>query len=161
MACRAAHKTMDTDARLKMIEDFFAAYEAGFNRALADSAEIDVEATAGAFADCFIEASPNGVLCGKNDEQFRTQIPEGFAFYRSIGTKSMKLASLTVTPLDDYHLMAKVHWEALYQKKDGSEEGIHFDVIYFVQTVGDQPRIFGYITGDEQRLLRERGLIPG
>jgi hypothetical protein len=152
---------MDTDARLKMIDGFFAAYAAGFNKALADTPEIDVEATAGAFADCFIAADPNGVSCGKNDEEFRTRIPMGFAFYRSIGTKSMKVASLAVTPLDDYHLTANVHWESVYRKKDGSEEEIDFDDIYFVRMVGDQPRIFGYVTGDEQRLLRERGLIPG
>jgi len=152
---------MDPDARLNLMEDFFAAYAAGFNKALADAPEIDVEATAGAFAGCFIAADPNGVACGKNDEQFRTQIPAGFAFYRSIGTKSMRIASLEVTPLDDYHLMAKVHWEAVYLKPDGGEERIDFDNIYFVQTIGEKPRIFGYITGDEQKLLRERGLIPG
>ncbi len=45
--------------------------------------------TAGAFADCLIAADPNGVLCGKNDEQIRTRIPEGLAFHRSIGVKSM------------------------------------------------------------------------
>lgn len=152
---------MDPDARLSMVEDFFAAYAAGFNRALADTPEIDVEATAGAFADCFIAADPNGVACGKNDEQFRAQIPAGFAFYRSIGTKSMKVASLEVTPLDDYHLMVNVHWVSVYLKLDGGEERIDFDNIYFVQTIGEKPRIFGYITGDEQKLLRERGLIPG
>ncbi len=152
---------MDTDTRMKMVEDFFAAYAASFNRALDDAPEIDVEATAGVFSDCFIAADPNGVSCGKNDEQFRAQIPEGFAFYRSIGTKSMKIASLAVTPLDDYHLMAKVHWVSVYRKKDGGDEQIDFDNIYFVQTIGNKPRIFGYITGDEQKLLRERGLIPG
>jgi hypothetical protein len=112
---------MDPDARLNQMEDFFAAYAAGFNRALADVPEIDVEATAGAFADCFIAADPNGVSCGKNDEQFRAQIPEGFAFYRSIGTKSMRVASLAVTPLDDYHLMAKVRRVSVYRKKGGGK----------------------------------------
>jgi hypothetical protein len=155
------NRTMDRDAVVKTIQDFFAAYEVRFNRALADSAEIDVEAMAGAFADCFIAADPNGVLCGKNDEEFRTRIPEGFAFYRNIGTKSMRIASLAVTPLDGCHLMANVHWESVYRKTDGSEERIDFDNIYFVQILGGKPRIFGYITGDEQKLLRERGLIPG
>ena len=50
------NRTMDRDAVVKTMQDFFAAYEAGFNRALADSAEINVEATAGAFADCFTAA---------------------------------------------------------------------------------------------------------
>jgi hypothetical protein len=31
--------------------------------------EIDVEATANSFADCFIGANPLGVQCGKNDDQ--------------------------------------------------------------------------------------------
>lgn len=152
---------MDPDARLSMVKDFFAAYAANFNRALNDVPEIDVKATAGAFADCFIAADPNGVSCGKNDEKFRARIPAGFAFYRSIGTKTTKVASLAVTPLDDYHLMAKVHRVSVYRKKGGSEERIDFVNIYFVRTIGEKPRIFGYITGDEQKLLRERGLIPG
>ncbi|HOI58484.1 MULTISPECIES: hypothetical protein [unclassified Methanoculleus] len=151
---------MDPDVRLSMMEDFFAAYAAGFNKALVDAPEIDVEATAEAFADCIIAADPNGVSCGRNGEEFRAQIPKGFEFYRSIGTKSMRVASLAVTPLDDYHLMAKVHWVSVYRRKDGSDDQIDFENIYFVQTIGEKPRIFGYITGDEQKLLRERGLIP-
>ena len=151
---------MDAHTRLRMMEDFFAVYAREFNNALADPPEIDVEATAGAFADCFVGANPHGVFCGKNDEQFRAQIPLGFASYRSIGTKSMNVASLEVTDLDDYHLMVKVHWVSMYTKLDGSDERIDFDNIYFVQIIEEKPRIFGYVTGDEQKLLRERGLIP-
>ena len=101
----------------RKLQEFFAEYETTFNRALSETATVDVEATAGAFADCFIEANPNGVMCGKNDEQFRTVIPQGYEFYRSIGTKSMEISSLTVTALDDYRAMAKVRWQALYVKK--------------------------------------------
>lgn len=141
------------------LEDFFMGYEARFNQSLAGS--IDVEGTANTFANCFIEANPFGVNCGKNDDQFRAMIPRGYEFYKSIGTKSMKILSLKITSLDDYHSMANVHWQAIYSKKDGSEESIEFDVIYFIQTAGEQPKIFAYITGDEQGVLRERGLIPG
>ncbi|WP_332449431.1 hypothetical protein [Methanoculleus sp.] len=130
------------------------------DNALADPPEIDVEATTGAFADCFVGANPHGVFCGKNGELFRAQLPAGFAFYRSIGTKSMNVGSLEVTDLDDYHLMVKVHWVSVYTNRDGSDERIDFDNIYFVQMIGEKPRIFGYVTGDEQKLLRERGLIP-
>jgi len=73
----------------------------------------------------------------------------------------MSIESLDITPLDTYHAMAKVHWNALYEKKDGGRESIEFDVIYFVQIMEKTPRIFCYITGDEQKVLRERGLIPG
>lgn len=142
------------------LEKFFADYEARVNRALGDIPEVDVEATAGAFADCFIEANPNGVVCGKNDEELRAAIPKGMEFYRSIGTKSMKVVSLMPTQLDEYHVMAKVHWKASYVKKDGRKELIEFDVIYLVQMRESIPKIFGYITGDEQKVYRERGLVP-
>ena len=150
---------MDDVERQKRINDFFSEYAAGFNNALADAPKADVEATAGAFADCFVEASPSGVSCGKNDEQFRAQIPQGYAFYRSIGTRSMRIAALSATPLDGCHSMVNVGWEGLYERKDGSEELIAFDVIYLVQEIDNQPKIFAYITGDEQKVLRERGLI--
>jgi hypothetical protein len=45
------------------------------------------------------------VNCGRNDEQFRAAIPQGNAFYRSIGTKSMKITGLEITPLDDFHTL--------------------------------------------------------
>ncbi len=147
------------DSTNQKLEEFFRGYEARFNKAMAGT--IDTEETANAFASCFIEANPFGVNCGKNDDQFRIMIPKGYEFYRSIGTKSMKIVSLGITLLDDYHSMAKVHWQANYMKKDGSEESIDFDVIYFVQMINDQLKVFAYITGDEQGVLRERGLIPG
>ena len=139
---------------------FFDEYSTRTNRALADPPQVDVEATTSAFADCFIEASPLGVNCGKNDEDFRQAIPKGLEFYRSIGTKAMNIASLKVTPLDDYHWQVNIHWVADYRRQDNSEETIEFDVIYMVQVITDQPKIFAYITGDEEKTLRDRGLIP-
>lgn len=115
----------NTDKRL---EAFFAEYEARFNEALAG--KIDIEETANSFADCFIAANLFGVLCGKNDDQFRIMIPKGYDFYKSIGTKSMSIDSIKVSSLDEYHSMAKVHWRAFCNKKDGNEEIIEFDVIY-------------------------------
>ena len=154
---------MDTEAdatRLKL-KDFFARYEERLNAALAEKPVVDVEATAAAFADCFIEASPLGVSCGKNDDELRAVIPKGYEFYRSIGTKSMNVLSLEATQLDEYHWMAKIHWEALYVKKDGSDLKLEFDVIYFLQALGGALKIFAFIAGDEQKLYREHGLVPG
>jgi len=142
----------------KKLEDFFKEYETRFNRALAGA--INVEETANSFADCFIGANPFGVLCGKNDNQFRTVITQGYEFYKNIGTKSMNIDSVNISFLDEYHSLAKVHWRSFYNKRDGREEQIDFDVIYFVQIIGEKPKIFGYITGDEQGVLREKGLIP-
>jgi hypothetical protein len=140
------------------LRKFFAEYEARMNKALGEPPEIDVEATAEAFADCFVEASPVGIVCG-NKEQLRPQIPKGYEFYRSIGTTFMKIMGLETTQLDNLHTMAKVHWDSRYVKKDGKKVQIEFDVIYLLQLIGDTPKIFAYITGDEQKVLKEHGLI--
>lgn len=145
----------------RQIETFFAEYAARFNHSLQDPPVVDVDGVLASFADCFIEASPLGVNCGKNDEQFREVIPQGYAFYRSIGTTAMNVKGVDVTPLDEFHAMARVHWESRYRRQDGGEERIEFDVIYFLQTLDGQPKVFAYITGDEQKVLREHGLIPG
>jgi hypothetical protein len=140
------------------IREFFAQYEKRFEEGLAGKP--DIEATCSAFASCFIEANPLGVTCGENDRSFRTIVPQGYQYYRNIGTKSMQIVSLDSAKLDPYHYSTKAHWKAVYQKKDKSELEIEFDVIYFLQYIGNALKIFAYITGDEQIILREHGLIP-
>ncbi|WP_118950495.1 hypothetical protein [Taibaiella helva] len=143
----------------ELIHQFFDDYARRFNEALASDAP-DVEGTAACFAPCFVEAGPKGVQCGRNNAQFREMIPRGYAFYRSIGTLSMKIGSRIITPLDEQHAMVKIHWQSLYRKKEGNRVEIGFDVHYFVQVMGDTVSIFAYVTGDEQKLLQEKGLIP-
>jgi hypothetical protein len=58
-------------------------------------------------------------------------IPQGYEFYKSIGTKSMNIDSIKVSSLDEYHSMAKVQWRSFYNKRDGSEKRIEFDVIIY------------------------------
>jgi hypothetical protein len=140
------------------LEKFFADYARRFNESL--KGNVDVEATAAAFASCFIEASIHGVICAKNDDQFRAMIPRGTDFYRSIGTTSMNIRSTEITSLDDHHDMVRVFWGSLYVKPDGAQVTIDFDVIYVLEDIRGTPKIFGYITGDEQNVLREHGLIP-
>lgn len=144
----------------KQLEQFFADYEKRTNAALSDPPQLDIDGVMGSFTDCFIEASPVGVSCGKTDDAFREAIPKGYEFYRSIGTKQMKIASQTITPLDDYHAQVKIHWESSYEKKDGSKVVLDFDVIYFVQTLEGKPKIFAYISGDEQQAYKDNGLVP-
>ena len=144
--------------RKKNVEEFFSNYEAHFNKALSNE-HITTEEMAQFFEDCFIESSPVGVICGKNDEQFRTAIPQGYAFYRSIGISSMDILSKEITVLDSYHAMVKVHWNSGFVKKDRSMGNTEFDVIYFLQTKEEHLKIFAYVTGDEQAALKENGLI--
>ncbi len=139
----------------QQLEQFFAAYEQRFNDVL-NGQPADVDATAGAFADYFVESSPAGVMGGKNDEKFRGQIPKGNEFYKSIGTQSMKIGTLDITQLDEFHAIARVHWLSDYK----GNKHIEFDVFYIVNQVGDEPKIFAYITGDEQKVLQENGLAP-
>ncbi|WP_276480020.1 hypothetical protein [Paraflavitalea pollutisoli] len=139
------------------IYDFFAAYEQRFNAAL--KGDTDVEGTASAFAPFFVEASPAGVHGGSNDSEFRKKIPQGMDFYRSIGTYSMEVLSQDVTQLDNLHFMVKIHWKATYKNKDNSDLEIEFDVIYFLQLREGELKIFAYITGDEDKVMRQHGLI--
>jgi phenolic acid decarboxylase len=137
---------------------FFADYEARTNRAFADPATIDAEASAGAYAACFIEAHPKGVICFQNDEELRKSIPQMMEAQRKIGAREMKIAGLTITPLDALHAMAKIRWEAHYVKPDGSDVSAAFDEIYFVQVIDETPKIFAYIAGDQEKLLKEIGV---
>lgn len=138
------------------IRDFFTGYEERYAQALAG--DLDVEATASAFADAFIEANPMGVNAGKNDEEFKNQIPKGMEFYRKIGTRTMEVDAVSITTLDDHHHMAKVHWKSVYDK-NGKDIKIEFDVIYLLQDIDQMLKIFAYITGDELGVMKEYGLI--
>lgn len=146
------------DNKYHQINNFFEQYEKRFNDAL-QGAPPDTEAVIQSFSDCFIEASPLGVVYGKNDEQFRTAIPQSYEYYKKIGIDSMNITSKEIVFLNDYHVMVKVQWNSIFTKKDNSKGNIEFEVIYFLQTKDDKYKIFSYITGDEQKALKENGLI--
>jgi hypothetical protein len=107
-----------------------------------------------------VEASPAGVIGGKNNKDFLKAIPRGNAFYQSIGTQSMKIVNKTIIPIDPLHAIVKIHWSSQYIKKDNSPLMLDFDVTYLLQLRETGPKIFAYITGDEQKALQENGLVP-
>lgn len=144
----------------KRLDDFFDAYAARFNTALKGE-DADIDGTAAAFSECFIEASPAGVTCSKNDEKFRASISQGYNFYKSIGTRSMDILSKEVSVLDALHIMVKINWRGGYLKKNGHTMHIDFEVVYFIQNRENTLNIFAYITGDEEKVLKEKGLMPG
>jgi len=146
------------DERVLQLETFFQNYCERFNQALNGNTP-EVEETAAMFSDCMVEATPAGVICGKNDAVFREMIPKGYKFYRSIGITSMSITAKEITLLDEYHAMTKVHWKSDFIRKDQTRGAIEFTVIYFLQTKDNQIKIFAYITGDEQRSLKENGLL--
>ena len=141
----------------ELIRSFFTAYETRFNNVL--KGKEDIDGTVNSFASCFLEASPVGINCGKNDGSFREAIQQGNAYYKKIGTLSMKINTLDITKLDDLHYMADVLWDSLYEKKNKEKVAISFHVKYFLQAKDNELKIFLYITGDEQKVLKENGLI--
>lgn len=137
-------------------ETFFRTYAEAFNRALAS--EPAFETIMAAFTDCFIGASPGSVNCGRNGEDFRAALEQGYDFYRQIGTKRMSVRSVEVTPIDALHHMARVFWRADYEK-EGKPITIDFDVTYLLQTREDGPKVFAFVSGDEMAAYRRHGLI--
>jgi hypothetical protein len=142
------------------VKAFFAAYEERANRAFEAPDQLDVDAAAGAFTDCFIEAHPGGVICFKNDDAFREAYPKTIEMQRAMGARSMKIAAINVTPIDDLHWMAAIRWEARYQPPGKDEVVLDFSETYLVQTIQAAPQIFAYIAGDQDKLLKQHGLLP-
>lgn len=145
-------KTKDKD-----IETFFNHYEKRVNDAL-NGKKINADEAADSFADCFIESSPLGVICGKNDAEFKKQMLKGYEFYKKIGITSMDILSKEITVLDEYHVMAKIYWRSNYQK-DKAAGKIDFEVSYFLNFKDSNHKIFAFITGDEEKALKEHGLV--
>ena len=71
----------------------------------------------------------------------------------------MEIISMDTTLLDNFHEMTKIRWKSSYMKKDNSKGSIELVNFYFTQTIENEPKIFTYITGDEQAVLKEHGLI--
>jgi hypothetical protein len=51
-----------------------------------------------------------------------------------------------------------VAWTGVYNRKEQPDIAIDFDVHYLVQKLDGDPRIFGWVSGDEQALLKKHGI---
>lgn len=139
------------------LEHFFKDYEQFFMHSLGGT--VDSEAVASFYAPALIAASPLGVMTGANDVAFREGLAAGYDQYRAIGTTGMHVRSVTMTPIDDLHAVASVAWRASYERPGGEVFDIDFDVHYLMQEHAGVLRIFGWISGDEQEVYKEHGLI--
>ncbi len=139
------------------VRKLFERYESFFRQSLAG--DIDMDEVAALYASEFIAASPAGVMAGKNDDQLKQVMTQGYARYRAIGTKGMRMRNARISPIDDHHCVAHVAWTATYARKDRPDVAIDFDVHYFVQKLDVEPKVFGWVAGDEQALLRKHGII--
>lgn len=144
---------------ISSIDDFFSQYASTMNNALFGDMP-DVSAITRSFSDFVVGASPQGIMGGRNDETFGKSIRDGIDFYKRIGIISMNIISKDVTVLDEFHAMVKVYWKSFYGNERLSGE-IPFEVVYLVQALGQSPKIFAFVTGDEQAALKSHHLIPG
>ena len=139
------------------VRAFFERYERLFNRCLAG--DMDMEAVAALYATEFIAAvAPHGVMAGKNDDQLAQVMTQGYARYRAMGTKAMRIRDVRLSPVDDHHCVAHVAWTATYARQDQPDLAIDFEVHYFVQQLDDDPKEFGWVSGDEDALLKAHGI---
>jgi len=148
----------DIDAEVRA---YFETYEERFNEALRSAGP--TRAVSDLYADGLLAAHPEGVDLGQNGPDFEDVLEQGFQYYRIIGTQGMAVRAVDVTPIDDFHAMARVHWRASYTRtSDRMPVDIDFDVVYLLQNLTpDKPagwRVFVYITGDEQAEYEKHGI---
>lgn len=136
---------------------FFERYQDLFRQGL--RGEADLAQVASSYAAAFIAASPAGVDVGRNDERLQQVMREGFERYRRLGTKDMLLRRVRVTPIDACHCVAHVAWTGIYDRGANPDVAIDFDVHYLIQQLDAGPRIFGWISGDEEAVLRQHGIL--
>lgn len=139
------------------VKKLFERYERFFRKSLAGDV-IDLDELAALYAPEFIAASPAGVMAGRNDERFREAMTQGYARYRALGTKDMRMRALRISPIDEHHCVAHVAWTATYARADRPDTAIDFEVHYLVQQLDGEPKVFGWVAGDEQALLRQHGI---
>jgi hypothetical protein len=140
------------------VKELFDRYQEFFRKAL--KGEIEMEQVASSYASAFVAASPAGVMVGQNDEHLRQVMRTGFENYRQLGTKDMRIRSVRISPIDEHHCVAHVAWTATYVRKGRPDVTIDFDVHYLVQKLVGEPKIFGWVSGDEQALLKQHGIVP-
>jgi hypothetical protein len=140
------------------VNALFARYERIFEKGL--SGDIDAREIAAIYAPAFIAASPAGVFAGKNDDKLLQVMKDGYVRYRQTGMKSMRLGDIRLSVIDDRHCVAHVGWTARYARRGQPDAAIEFEVHYLIQKLDGEPKIFGWVSGDEQELLRQHGIGP-
>jgi hypothetical protein len=139
------------------VRKLFERYETFFNQSL--RGDMDIDGAASLYASEFIGAAPAGVMTGKNGDQFKQFLAQGYAHYRAIGTKEMRIRHVRLSPIDEHHCVAHVAWTATCARQDRPDIAIDFDVHYFVQKLDGEPKVFGWVSGDEQALLKQHGIV--
>ena len=140
------------------VRKHFERYERLFNETLRNG-DMDMHEIASLYAAEFIASAPAGVMTGKNDDGFRQAMAKGYAHYREIGTREMRICNLRLSSIDEHHCLAHVAWTARYARENQSDKAIDFDVHYLVRQSEGETKVFGWMSGDEQELLKQHGIV--
>jgi hypothetical protein len=139
---------------------FFKAYAKRSDDALKDPPKEDIEGIAKSFAPHFVGSSPRGVVGGANNESFARRCCRGNDRYRQMGGKAMRVTKVETLLLDDANAMAKVDWESGYVRPSDHRSGtIDFANRYLLNIAGPVPKIYAYITPDEEQAIKAHGLF--
>lgn len=137
------------------IDEYFERYEKGAN-------SFDPDLMCSLYTAEFMAGDPNGVSCGRNGQELRDAIVQRRKFFGQIGFRQARILGTEATPLDERYTMAKVHWHMTFEKEAGRPLDFRFFVTYFLYDDGTGPKAAFWISHeDEQRVMREAGLIPG
>ena len=132
------------------VKKLFEEYEKAFNA-------LEVEKQVPFFAEHFISAGPRGSIA-HGREEFARMAGEAAKFYRSVGQTSAKIISMDETVISREYSMVKVHWGVTFVKT--GNKLIEFDVTYFIQKTGPEPKIIMFISHqDEEKAMKELGLL--
>jgi len=132
------------------INKLFAEYEKAFNA-------LEVEKQVSFFAEHFISAGPRGSIAVGRDE-FARKAGKAAQFYKSVGQTSAKILSMDETAISSAYSMVKIHWGVTFAKT--GNKLIEFDVTYFIQKTGPEPKIIMFIAHqDEEKAMKELGLL--
>ena len=70
----------------------------------------------------------------------------------------MRVKGVEMHAIDETHCVAHVSWSSEFEK-DGRKIDIPFTNTYLLEETGGDLKVFGWITGDEVKLLKENGLM--
>jgi hypothetical protein len=134
------------------LKKLFDEYEAAFKA-------LNMEKSAGFFADTFISAGPRGAIAQSKIE-FLKMGQQAAEFYRKVGQTSAKILIADENPISKEYTMVRVHWGVTFHKT--GDKLIEFDVSYLVQKTSPEPKIILFIAHqDEEKAMQELGLISG
>ena len=69
------------------------------------------------------------------------------------------IKGIKIIELDHCHAVADVDWDFAYTNKSDQSGHVTFTNFYCVTTVGGQPKIFAYVTPDEDQAMQDHGLV--